>query len=188
MKITSTTSVNVILACIMLTSILLVVTTTSQGEYDPWVDLNDDGWIELSDFFILSSHVGTSGTPINKTALLLELEARIDALNATVISLKQCIVVTGSKPYNAPTAYTSGTGFVIDVSGSIPSGFTLVSTFATGRKTDLGGSTLDEPPLSLLPRVSGTYIEIRVWDFGGDEYDNWSSQRAHIDYTLFITK
>jgi hypothetical protein len=60
----------------------------SAGEYDPWKDINDDGVIEMMDFFELSQIYMTSGTPINKTELLLELEARIDSLNATNLELQ----------------------------------------------------------------------------------------------------
>lgn len=105
-----------------------------------------------------------------------------------VDSHKQADIASGSKAYNDATAYTSGTGFVIDVSGSIATGFTLTAVIATGHKTDLGGTAIDEPALNLLPKVNGTNIEIRVWDAGGAEYDDWSGQRAHLDYTLFMKK
>ena len=167
---------------------VLPIGSQSAGDYDPWLDYNDDGEIDMRDVGPIARAYGSEGTPINKTELLLDLQVRVDVLNATVISFEECIVITGSKPYNASITYTSGTGFVINVSDSIPTGFTLVSVFATGRKTDLGGTTLDEPPLNLLPRINGINIEIRIWDAGGTEYDNWSNQRAYIDYTLFITK
>ncbi|MGD8566021.1 MAG: hypothetical protein PVF96_06705 [Candidatus Bathyarchaeota archaeon] len=165
-----------------------LVSAQDPGDYDPWYDVNDDGKIDMRDIGGMARKFGAEGTPINKTELLLDLQAKVDVLNATVTSLKECIVITGSKPYNASIPYTSGTGFVINVSDSIPSVFTLVSVLVTGRKTNLGGTTLDEPPLNTLPIVNGINIEIRVWDAGGTEYDNWSNQRAHIDYTLFITK
>ena len=101
---------------------------------------------------------------------------------------KQVDIASGSKAYNDATAYTSGTGFVIDVSGSITTGFTLTAVIATGHKTDLGGTAIDEPALNLLPKVNGPNIEIRVWDAGGTEYDEWSNQRAHLDYVLFMKK
>ena len=43
----------------------------SNNEYDPWIDLNDDGVIDSTDLGMLGVAWGTSGTPINKTALLL---------------------------------------------------------------------------------------------------------------------
>jgi hypothetical protein len=62
--------------------------TSGIGEYDPWNDLNDDGWINGKDGIILGKIFGANGTPINKTALLLELQARIDSLNATNLELQ----------------------------------------------------------------------------------------------------
>jgi len=46
--------------------------------------LNDDGWIEIMDFYLLATGFGTQGTPINKTDLLLELQSRIDALEQRI--------------------------------------------------------------------------------------------------------
>jgi len=63
MKAKSLVAVNLVLASILLASIFLVATTTSQGEYDPWKDINDDGYIELMDFWEMSQAFGTSGDP-----------------------------------------------------------------------------------------------------------------------------
>ena len=38
-------------------------------EYDPWVDINDDGQINILDIFEVAKRFGTSGEPINKAAL-----------------------------------------------------------------------------------------------------------------------
>jgi hypothetical protein len=54
--------------------------------YDPWIDVNEDGVIDIFDVGVLSSHWGTSGTPVNKTELLLELAARTDSLNASLLA------------------------------------------------------------------------------------------------------
>lgn len=64
----------------------IAVTSSSDSSYDPWLDLNDDGVIDVFDLHLLSLIYGTIGTPINKTELLLELEARIDSLNATLLT------------------------------------------------------------------------------------------------------
>lgn len=74
MKAKPSILVNIVLATVLLASMFLIRMTTSAAEYDPLVDVNDDGFVELSDFFILSQHFGSSGTPINKTALLLEVQ------------------------------------------------------------------------------------------------------------------
>jgi hypothetical protein len=101
-------------------------------------------------------------------------------------SSSQTDIVTGVKPYNAAIFYYADTGFIIDVSSDIPSGFTLIDVTAKGRKTNLAGALEEEPPLNLYPKVNGINIEILVWDVFGVEYDDWTNQRAHIEYTLFM--
>jgi len=76
-----------IIASVLLLSLPLRSTTTS-GVYDPWVDTNDDGIINYQDLYNLAVVYGTSGTPINKTDLLLELQDRIASLEATVAALE----------------------------------------------------------------------------------------------------
>jgi hypothetical protein len=70
--------------------LFLGIATSGSGTngYDPWVDLNDDGNIDYNDLYTFARAYGSSGTPINKTALLLELLSRIDSLNASLIALE----------------------------------------------------------------------------------------------------
>ena len=167
-------------------------------EYDPWIDVNDDGKIDMKDIGQVARAFGATGTAINKTALLFELQDGLAELNATVADLQdqitqvhECIVVTGEIPYDANGAYDASNGLTKDVSGSIPSGYTLISVYATGYKAhQMTGARQNEPPLILEPKVSGSNIQTRVWDASGDEYGgaSWSSMTAHIDYTLLITK
>jgi hypothetical protein len=81
-----------VLATLCLTATLLMIRPTLSnpgiGEYDPWADLNDDGNIDIYDAIKLADAFGTSGTSINKTDLLLELQAKIDALNSSFLSLQ----------------------------------------------------------------------------------------------------
>ena len=79
----------VVLACSM-----LLVGITSSAPYDPWCDLDDDGDIDIFDIVKMAGAYGTTGTPINKTELLLELEGRIDTLNATVMELQLQVQAT----------------------------------------------------------------------------------------------
>ncbi len=94
MNMTSLVLVKVFLVIVLMSSMFLVGITSSLGQYDPWMDTNDDGRIDMRDIGNLARMFGAEGTPINKTALLLELQARIDALNATLTSLVEnaCIV------------------------------------------------------------------------------------------------
>ncbi len=79
-----------VLAALCVTSALLLmmpIRGLPDGGYDPWVDTNDDGVINYQDLGNMASRFGTSGTPINKTDLLLELQARIDMLNSTLSNI-----------------------------------------------------------------------------------------------------
>jgi hypothetical protein len=80
-----------VLATFCLTSVLFSVipirSPATDGEYDPWIDTNDDGIINYQDLGNLATRFGMSGTPINKTDLLLELQARIDVLNSTLSNM-----------------------------------------------------------------------------------------------------
>jgi uncharacterized small protein (DUF1192 family) len=52
------------------------------------MDLDDNGQINILDAIDLSNVYGTSGSPINKTSLLLELQDKIDSLNASLLGLE----------------------------------------------------------------------------------------------------
>jgi hypothetical protein len=88
-----------VLSVFCLTSTLfMIIPTRSEsgiaaiGEYDPWIDINDDGTINFLDAILLGGAFGALGEPINKTALLLELESRIEYLE-TRMPKKGCISV-----------------------------------------------------------------------------------------------
>jgi hypothetical protein len=68
----------------------MVVPTRSQEQpiYDPWKDINDDGKLDILDIVLITGQYAASGTPIDKTALLLELEDRIENLNASLTELR----------------------------------------------------------------------------------------------------
>ncbi len=95
MKTTSSALLNVFLVVVLVSSIFLVGITSSIGEYDPWMDTNDDGRIDMRDIGNLARMYGAEGTPINKTEMLLELQERLDALNATVLTLEEQIALLG---------------------------------------------------------------------------------------------
>lgn len=74
---------------ILYVSLFFISTTTSienlqTGEYDPWLDLNDDGKIDIFDVVMVANSYGSSGKPFNKTAALLELQAKVSVLEATI--------------------------------------------------------------------------------------------------------
>ena len=81
------TSIIVILVLVGSLLYYSLVSAQGPGDYDPWYDLNDDGKIDMRDIGGMARKFGTTGTPINKTELLLDLQAKIDALNDTIDSL-----------------------------------------------------------------------------------------------------
>lgn len=84
-----------ILVALCLTGILFITMPTrsnpESGKYDAWVDLNDDGVIDIFDAIILANAFGTSGTPINKTDVLIDLQQKVDSLNNTLNELQSDI-------------------------------------------------------------------------------------------------
>jgi hypothetical protein len=94
------------LVIVILVGFILAVTlypkiTASVKEYDPWIDTNDDGKINVIDIFAVAKAFGSEGTPINKTALLLELLDRVEALENQ--SLPQGVI--GTPAYDSGWVY-----------------------------------------------------------------------------------
>jgi len=80
---------------------------SSNNTYNPWMDLNDDGVVDSTDLGLLGAYWGTTGTPMNKTALLLELQARIEALEAMVPSEGSfCISAPEFTPHSETETYS----------------------------------------------------------------------------------
>jgi len=86
----------VVLATFCLTLTLFgVMPTRSAGTYDPWLDMNDDGRIDGREIGFVEKFFGTLGEPINKTALLYNVNdtltallSRIDSLNVSLLDLE----------------------------------------------------------------------------------------------------
>ena len=67
---------------------VLPISSQDAGDYDPWYDVNDDGLIDMRDVGGIARKFGTSGTSINKTALILELQQNITVLREEMIALQ----------------------------------------------------------------------------------------------------
>jgi len=80
MKIKSSMLLNIILLTTLSASFFLVSTTATTPQYDPWIDINDDESINVLDLILVANGLGGTGTPINKTALLLDLLDRVETL------------------------------------------------------------------------------------------------------------
>jgi len=94
---------------IIFASLFFVNSTTSianlqAGEYDPWLDLNDDGEIDIFDVVMVATAYDTSGKAFNKTAALLELQANIVTINAIIVArIPQSDIVSISAAAFVPT-------------------------------------------------------------------------------------
>lgn len=87
----------VLIAFCLTTMLFLVKPIGSQtsGQYDPWLDINDDGKIDIRDVHAVAVAYGSSGDSINKTALLYNVNdtftsllSEINTLNATITELQ----------------------------------------------------------------------------------------------------
>ncbi len=61
------------------------------GEYSPWGDLNDDGIINIFDIVWVAGRYQTTGTPLNITDLLLDLQSRVEYLEGNQTSFTAAI-------------------------------------------------------------------------------------------------
>jgi len=104
-----------VLATFCLTATLFVVIPIGGlPVYDPWKDLNDDGVIDGQDFQMVKGSIPSLGEPINKTALLYNVNdtftallSRIDSLNASLLELQSRVEALETGYVGRP-AYDSG--------------------------------------------------------------------------------
>ena len=172
-----------ILVTFCLTSTLFMIvpinSQTETPEYDPWVDLNDDGTIDIFDIVKVAVAFGAEGTPINKTALLLELEARIDALNATVMALE------GTRHY-AGSEQQITTGNQITITFPIgmftePPHLSVIVYVMTGAHT---GKTCYIQSMSV--GTASATLDLQAWD-GAAYQDMGDSELVQVSYTAVET-
>lgn len=69
--------------CLTATLFMIIPTESRVGYYDHWIDFNDDGKIDMKDVAEVARAFGSLGDPINKTELLLDLQERVEALEAS---------------------------------------------------------------------------------------------------------
>jgi hypothetical protein len=83
--------------CLTVSLFSIIPRSSSQGihDYNPWLDINDDGVIDGSDIIMMARAFGAGGDPVNKTALLYDVNAtftellsEIDSSNASLTDLR----------------------------------------------------------------------------------------------------
>jgi len=170
-----------VFAAVLLTMAFTPISSQQTGTYDPWLDMNDDGRIDIKDLAMVAKAYGTLGTPINKTELLLEMKARTDALNGSVIELQsrkrvvagQIISLSGlpDLTLDQPMPYLSGangTNTIVVASGHVKRG---------------GNPT----PLAIQGQVtSPNTIRFALYDVYGAEYDPYDPAWDSIEINYIV--
>jgi len=114
--------------CFTATLFLIVPTRSIPSQsYDPMFDWNGDGKIGPADFAYLSTIFGANGTYVNVTTSILDLQTKINSLNASLISLESKVNSLNNLtvPYNSThidydaTTETIGWGDVDNLNLSI---------------------------------------------------------------------
>jgi hypothetical protein len=98
--------------CVTLTLSSVARTGSSTDPYDPWIDTNDDGRIDMRDIAALCALFGTLGTPINKTAMLLDLQDRVNALEEQQDYVKTTRFYTQNETFTSETSWEDAAVFV----------------------------------------------------------------------------
>lgn len=68
-----------------------IVATNASAEYDPWLDSDHNGIIDIFDIVRLCNIYGSTGTPINTTQLLLDLNISLTELDIEIQDLQNQI-------------------------------------------------------------------------------------------------
>jgi len=135
-----------VLLCSMILTLTFIENSGSQAskQYDPWMDINDDGIIDMRDITQLCLNFRAMGTPINKTALLLEILSKIDNLNMSLntrVPKKGYVSISPAAftPFTDTQTYLKGDSGLwgqgqFDVNVQLPNGVTLTKMIA--RVTD----------------------------------------------------
>jgi hypothetical protein len=99
-------------AATILFSALFVGATSSAStigihDYDPWCDLDDDGDIDIYDIVNMANRYGATGTPVNKTALLYNVNDTLTELLLRTVSLESRVRILES--FEVESAYSVNT-------------------------------------------------------------------------------
>jgi hypothetical protein len=73
MKISVSGLLNVVLVTMLVTALFFVaVRSASPPPYDPWADIDNNGFIDVKDILYVALHYGASGTPITKASIAFD--------------------------------------------------------------------------------------------------------------------
>jgi hypothetical protein len=155
------------------------VSTAGIHDYDPWCDFDDDGDIDIFDIVEIANRYGTTGVPVNKTALLYNvtdtfhvLLDKIEALNLTVTAQQTTI-----NNLNNTVIYLNQTLHILNGTGfGIPDYDSDWVPMVKGQSI-MFTHNLNTNASELLVHMLGRYYSYHTeqwythqWYVGGDQY------------------
>jgi predicted secreted protein len=135
------------------------------GEYNPWLDVNDDGYIGIDDIFSVASHFAAEGTPLDKMELqydsgwldISDKAGQYFSITHDLDSMDLMVDITGKTTADGGIhqKYFGGTDFV-----------------AGWNKTY--GGTNDDSAEDLVQTADGGYaLAGRTYSYGAGNWDAW---------------
>ena len=144
------------------------------GEYDPWLDVNDDGYIGIDDIFNVASHFAGEGMPIAKASLLYD---------------SGWINITDKCGQNVTIAHNlNSTDVIVDITGktTIDGGIHQrhlgLTDYASGWSKTYGGAS-DDSGQFIAQTLDGGYIILgstRSSGAGGNDF--WLIKTDHCGH------
>jgi len=188
------------LATVLLTVAPIRSGSPGAGEYDPWLDWNDDSRIDMKDVSRVARAFGTNGTSVSKASLMYDsgwLDLRNETgehyvithnLNDTELQVDAREITPGwnrtyggtNDDYVYALVQTTDGGYALagytDSFGAGGSNFWLVRTDTNGNmqwNTTYGGTNNDQA-YALVQTTDGGYaLAGYTYSFGAGSYDFW---------------
>ena len=158
---------------VLLVTLVMFVGVTSSTLYDAWYDFDDDGDIDIYDIVDIAGRYGTTGTPINKTELILNLQARVEALEAWITQGSIFIPPVAFTPtfsghlYELDETYLKGEGYFL-TEVDLPDGVTITNVTMYVNDTSADGGVAFN--LKLVNKTANTDHIIGAATSGWYEY------------------
>jgi len=178
-------AVAILTFCLAIACLAIIVNSQPWLPYDPWLDVNDDGQINILDLKLMRLAYGGAGVPLNKTEILLNLTDRVEALepnltisgtqaqaggsfstssgNATVeVIINYTIRNSGQK-----IEYLTGYLFIYYPNGT----FMRWDVMNSGPAWLLPGQEFTEINNHILVKEDTPSFIVSVWTYDGDRVD-----------------
>jgi hypothetical protein len=151
--------------CVTTTLFVIIPVTGQTGEYDPWLDVNDDGYIGIDDIFTVASHFGAEGQNIMKAGMLYD-SGWIDIMD----KCGQSIVVTHN---------LNSTDLILDIQGKTSLGTGPhqrhygLTGYASGWRQTYGGAGNDQAWSLVNTSDEGYATAGLTYSYGAGWADFW---------------